>query len=101
MRTIDCKALLRLFQGAIESRSVVIGSFFFYKKNSEKKTMAGGRCMRTIDCKAHTQQAKREVVGRARPYDELLAERKAQKATVQQALLTANASAAPMHLRPG
>ena len=61
----------------------------------------GHRCMRTIDCKAHTQLAKREVLGRSRPYDELLAERKALKATQQQALLNAQAGAAPMHLRPG
>jgi hypothetical protein len=61
----------------------------------------GHRCMRTIDCKAHTQLAKREVLGRSRPYDELLAERKALKASQQQAALNAQAGAAPMHLRPG
>lgn len=61
----------------------------------------GHRCMRTIDCKAHTQLAKREVLGRSRPYDELLAERKALKASQQQAALNAQAGAVPMHLRPG
>lgn len=58
----------------------------------------GGRCMRTIDCKAHTQVAKREVTGRSRPYDDLLAERKAFKANQQAAALAAPNGA--MALRP-
>ena len=64
------------------------------------ETGSGGRCMRTIDCKAHTQQAKRQVLGRSRPYDELLAERKAMKASLQQAALHAQGGGPPMALRP-
>lgn len=59
----------------------------------------GMRCMRTVDCKAHTQQAKREVLGRSRPYDDLLAERKMFKAQQQAALLSAGGGNLFMGLR--
>jgi hypothetical protein len=59
----------------------------------------GARCMRTVDCKAHTQQAKREVIGRSRPYDDLLAERKMFKAQQQAALLSAGGGNLFMGLR--
>jgi hypothetical protein len=59
----------------------------------------GTRCMRTVDCKAHTQQAKREVMGRSRPYDDLLAERKMFKAQQQAALLSAGGGNLFMGLR--
>eukprot|EP00960_Hanusia_phi_P010501 307070-Hanusia_phi.AAC.1 len=61
----------------------------------------GGRCMRTIDCKAHTQVAKREVTGRSRPYDELLAERKAFKANQQAAALAAPNGAMALRAQKG
>jgi hypothetical protein len=45
----------------------------------------GHRCMRTIDCRTHTQLAKQGVLGRSRPYDELFWMRRALQASQQQA----------------